>query len=210
MRRIENMIKAVLFDFDGVLTLDEYGSDSICNYISNKTGIDKTVFMNEYRKYNGDLSAGKATHEEIWQKLCDGLERQIDISILHESFINTPINTEMLNLARNIKGKHYKTGIVTDNKSDRIKSIKAHYNLEKIFDSIAVSADIGSGKRHEHIFKWIFQELAVNPDECVFIDNTKENLVIPEKLGVKAIFFDFAKSDIDELKNELILLGVED
>lgn len=34
------MIKAILFDFDGVLTTDRTGSLSICNYICKKTGID--------------------------------------------------------------------------------------------------------------------------------------------------------------------------
>lgn len=35
------MIKAVCFDFDGVLTLDETGSQSICNYMAETEKIDK-------------------------------------------------------------------------------------------------------------------------------------------------------------------------
>ncbi|NOW90048.1 beta-phosphoglucomutase-like phosphatase (HAD superfamily) [Clostridium beijerinckii] len=34
------MIKAILFDFDGVLTTDATGSLWICNYICKKTGLD--------------------------------------------------------------------------------------------------------------------------------------------------------------------------
>ena len=38
------MIKAVLFDFDGVLTTDATGSESILNYICKKTGLDIEKF----------------------------------------------------------------------------------------------------------------------------------------------------------------------
>lgn len=37
------MIKAVLFDFDGVLTTDATGSQSICNYICKETGVDNAI-----------------------------------------------------------------------------------------------------------------------------------------------------------------------
>lgn len=44
------MIKAVLFDFDGVLTTDATGSQSICNYICKETGVDSELFKREYKK----------------------------------------------------------------------------------------------------------------------------------------------------------------
>ena len=56
-------IKAILFDYDGVMTIDKTGTESICNYISNTLGIDKNVFEKEYRKYNKDLLYGKPTSE---------------------------------------------------------------------------------------------------------------------------------------------------
>lgn len=33
------MIKAILFDFDGVLTIDKTGSQSIIKFIADKSGI---------------------------------------------------------------------------------------------------------------------------------------------------------------------------
>jgi len=197
------MVKAILFDFDGVLTLDETGSQSICNYISQITGIDKNLFQNEYKKYNDDLLIGKLQHEDIWQSICNSVGMQIKIDILYDSFINTPINSEMLAIVQKAKDIGLKTAMVTDNKADRIKSIVAYHHWSSLFDIIAVSAEIGSGKDHEEIFYSVFETLAVNPDECVFIDNKKENLIIPSNLGVKTIFFDHSKNDINKLKKEL-------
>ena len=46
------MIKAILFDFDGVITIDKTGSKPICNYISSVMNIDLQLFTKEYRKFH--------------------------------------------------------------------------------------------------------------------------------------------------------------
>ena len=145
------MIKAILFDFDGVLTTDGTGSQSICTYICNKMGLDIETFKKEYYKYNDDLLYGKINHENIWDTLCTGLNRKIDINILYESFINTPIDSQMMKFVDELKQQNYKIGMVTDNKKDRIDDIVKYYDWNKIFDSITVSAEIGSGKDYNKI-----------------------------------------------------------
>ena len=203
------MTKAILFDFDGVLTLDETGSQSICKYISRITKIDRAIFEKEYRKYNADLLTGKLKHEDVWGKICSAIGQDIDIKILYDSFINTPINLGMLELVQKLKDNDYKIAMVTDNKSDRIHSIVDYHEWDNLLDGIVVSAEVGSGKDQEDIFHKTFQILRVKPEECVFIDNKKENLVIPNNLGVIALFFDYEKNDVMKLANRLIEIGIE-
>jgi len=200
------MIKAILFDFDGVLTLDETGSRSICNYICATTGVDKDSFARAYRKYNADLLTGKQKHEDIWGRVCDAIGRQIEIGVLYDSFNKTPINQEMLRVVKKCKDMNLKIGMVTDNKVDRIKSIVDHHHWDGIFDEIVVSAEIGSGKDQEPIFRAAFQRLSVEPCECIFIDNKEENLVIPKNLGVTTIFHDLEKNDVAGLEAEILSL----
>lgn len=203
------MTKAVLFDFDGVLTLDETGTESICKYITMVTGIDRNIFEKEYRKYNEKLLFGKLEHEEIWEELCERIGQKIDIKILFDSFINTPINDKMLKIVYALKNNQIKVGMVTDNKTDRIKSIVDHHKWSDVFDGIAISAEVGTGKSDVKIFNEIFQILNVIPEECIFIDNNQANLVIPKRLKVTTLFFDHKKNDIDTLKKELLKAGVE-
>ena len=54
-------MKAIMFDYDGVMTLDTTGTESLCKYVSENMGIDKHIFENEYRKYTFDLIYGKVT-----------------------------------------------------------------------------------------------------------------------------------------------------
>jgi putative hydrolase of the HAD superfamily len=197
------MIKAIFFDFDGVLTLDKTGSYTICKYISKKTGIDFEKLSQSYKKFNNDLLYGKTTHEKIWPNLCLELNSELDIKHLFDSFINTPINFSIYNLIKKLKIS-YKTGLITDNKKDRMIAIIEKQNLNKIFNTIIVSADIGSGKDNDDIFNKAIDSLDVKHEECIFIDNQEKNLLIPKKLGMNVIFYNHEKNDVNELISKLI------
>ena len=202
------MIKAVLFDFDGVLTIDGTGSESICNYICEKTGIDLELFEKEYFKYNDDLLYGKINHEDIWDILCKGLNTQVDIKILYESFLNTPIDSKMMELVAKLKEKNYKIGMVTDNKKDRIDNIVQYYDWDKVFDKITISAEVGSGKDCNEIFERTIDSLNVNADECVFIDNQEKNLIIPRSMKMNVVYFDHIERNYEQLIKNMKELSI--
>ena len=202
------MIKAVLFDYDGVLTLDKSGSYSICKYISQNADVDYELFSTEYKKYNDDLLLGKVTHEQIWNQLCKNVNTNISIKYLFDSFKNTPMNLKMIELVKKIK-KNNKTGLITDNKKDRIDAAKTDFELSKLFDAILVSAEIGSQKSKENIYNKTVKELGVVYDECVFIDNQESNLIIPNRLGMKTIFYNHKENNIKRLVTELKLLNIK-
>ena len=202
------MIKAALFDFDGVLTLHATGSESICNYVCETTGIDMDLFMKCYRKYNDDLLYGKTKHEDVWDQICKEIGAEIPISVLSDSFIATPIDSEMLDILKKIKSKNYKVGMVTDNKADRIKDIVLHYKWQELFDVIAVSAEFGSGKDKKDIFVYTIEKLGLQASECVFIDNTEKNLIAPKAMGMSTIYFDHQERSMSKLTKELKAIGV--
>ena len=196
------MIKAVFFDFDGVLTRDKTGSLTTTRYLSQKTGIGYEQIRDAFKKYNNDLNLGRTTHEEIWPNVCRELRRKIDIVLLREAFESTPMNNGMFRLARSLK-EHYSVGIITDNKKDRIEHLKRYVGLPSVFDPIVVSADIGSGKENTLIFERALKQLGIAASESVFVDNTRDNLVAPDTLGMKTVYFDDEKNDLQELVTTL-------
>lgn len=202
------MIKAVLFDFDGVLTTDATGSESIWNYVCKKTGIDIEKFKKVYYKYNDDLLDGKTNHQNIWESLCKELNRDIDINILYESFINTPIDSIMMKIVHKLKEQDYKIGMVTDNKKDRIDDIVKYYNWNDIFEKIAISAEIGSGKEYNRIFEETLKGLDVKAEECVFIDNQEKNLIVPKNMKMNVIHFDHEKRNYKHLIKKIKDLSI--
>lgn len=203
------MIKVIIFDFDGVLTKDATGTTSILNYFDEVLGINIKEFEKAYRKHNWNLLYGKATHTDIWQQVCDEMNQEIDIQVLYDSFIATPLDHAMFSLAKDLKEKGYVIGIITDNKKDRINIILEKMHLKDLFDFITISEDIGSGKKDKEIYETTIRDHKLKYSECLMIDNNEMNLIVPADKGMASIFYDHVKRDFQGFLNELEVLGID-
>lgn len=201
------MVKAIFFDFDGVLTDFECGSSNVCHNLSEKTGISEAKLLSCYDKHARDLYIKAISHKEIWDDFCKCAGKKIDISLLDYAFRNIPMNEKMLDLAKKLR-KNYKVGIITDNTKERFSAIIDEFKLPEKFDVIILSADVGATKKDERIFRAAIDALKLKPQECVFIDNNARNLEVPKRMGFKTIFWDFEKKDFGLLNNELSAFGV--
>ena len=198
-------VKAVFFDYDGVLTRDKTGSLTTNRFLSEHTGIAYDRVYRALEPHNRALNEGASSYAAVWPNVCAELGHELPLELLVRAFESTPINEPMWNLARGLKGR-YAVGIVTDNKKDRIDHLKRYQRLPEIFDPIVVSADVGCTKAHPSIFERALACLSVRPEETVFIDNTRSNLIVPAALGMKTAHFDDEKNDVAGLVR---LLGAE-
>lgn len=201
------MIKAVFFDYDGVLTTDKTGSLTTSRYLSQATGIAFSTVKAAFSRYNKDLTLGITTHAQIWPEICGELGLDLSIDLLYDAFESTRMNADMFSLARKLKRSHA-VGIITDNKKDRIDHLKRHQDLGSLFSPIIVSAEVGVNKASAEIFLHALRCMKVRAEESVFVDNNKENLVAPGALGIKTVFHDDEKNDIAALLGTLDSLGV--
>lgn len=196
------MLKAILFDFDGVLTIDKTGSESIIKFLAQKTGLPLELIQKSYYRYNRALLYGETVHEDIWPSFCKDIGRKLDILILKKAFEATELDWKMIEYIKQLK-ENYQIGMITDNKCDRINTILAYYKLNEYFDVVSISAQYHSGKKEEAIFVKTIEKLQVLPQECVFIDNTEQNLVVPQTLGMKTILFDPDHRDIMQFRKRI-------
>jgi len=196
------MIRAILFDLDGVLTTDRTGSATTLRALAAQAGITEERLWNAFAPFNDDLLLGRVTHEDIWPDLCRRLGRQLEFHWLIRAFDSTPMNADMLAYAAALKAR-YAVGIVTDNKADRVDRLAARHGLARLFDPIVVSADYGSGKDTPAIFRHALVRLGVAADECIFIDNTPKNLVAPASIGIHTVHFSDDTGSAGSLSNQL-------
>lgn len=202
------MIKCILFDFDGVLTIDKTGSTSITNYISQETAISLDRVKSCYYKYNRKLLMGEIVHEEMWDDFCRDVGTRIPYQVLVDSFKNTALDERMFRYIKELKDSYY-IGMVTDNKVDRIETILKHNHYEDYFDVVAISAMLHSGKEDSQIFQYVLDHIKVKATECVFIDNKAENLVVPARMGMKTILFDDENRDFHAFAQSLSVTLME-
>ncbi|MBE5853589.1 MAG: HAD family hydrolase [Lachnospiraceae bacterium] len=196
------MIKCILFDFDGVLTIDKTGSTSITNYIAQETSIPLDIVKNSYYKHNKKLLMGEIVHEDMWDAFCKDVGMKIPYQVLIDSFKNTVLDEKMFHYIKLLKN-NYRIGMVTDNKVDRIETILEHRNYKEYFDIVAISAKLHSGKEDSRIFQYVLDSIKVTAEKCIFIDNTAKNLVVPEKMGMRTILYDDEHRDFEAFAQSL-------
>lgn len=200
-------IKAVFFDFDGVLTTDKTGSATTTRHLSQRTGLEISAVKAAYSRHNASLTLGKTTHDRVWRQLCDELGHSLNFSLLREAFESTPLNEKMFDLARKLRQTHV-VGIITDNKKDRLDHLRRQHRLDELFCPVIVSAEVGFDKSGPEIFLAALRSVGVRANEAVFIDNNRDNLVAPAALGMRVCFHDDETNDIEALGKRLKEAGV--
>jgi putative hydrolase of the HAD superfamily len=203
------MIKAIFFDFDGVLTIHGSGSYTTCTNIQKHVpDVPIGQILKCYRVHQSKLLLGQTTHADVWKDFCACIGKDLDIEVLHEAFRNTPMNVDIMELCKKLKGR-YRLGIITDNSKERIDLLKDEMKLSSIFDVIVVSGETGVRKDSDATFMQALALAKCCAEECVFIDNNESNLTAPKKLGWNTIFYDDKKNDVHSLIEELDGFGVD-
>lgn len=200
-------IKAVFFDYDGVLTTDKTGSLTTNLHLSRTSGVEFPRIAAALGRHNEALTLGKTTYAQVWPDVCRDLGQELSIGLLYAAFDSTPLNASMFSLVRALKRGH-SLGIITDNKKERIDYLKPRQDLEALFCPIVVSSEVGASKKDRAIFDHALGCLSLRPAECVFIDNSRDNLVVPSALGFKTVFHDDGKNDVGALADALRAFGV--
>lgn len=204
------MIKAVFFDFDGVLTTDAKGSLTISkNLCEVVPGLPVDDVFRAYREDIEPLNTGRMTLQELWEHLCTKCHIQADYEVFLQVLRKTPLNHAMFDVAREL-ARQYVVGIITDNSRERMEILCEEFRLRDSFKPIVVSADVRASKcdGSTKIFDVALAAAGCNAEESLFIDNQEKNLVVPTKMGMKTYLHDVAINDIGALRRALKQLGI--
>ncbi len=205
------MIKALFFDFDGVLTTDFNGTGNICNNLCTEfPNLSVEPVLECYRRHCGHLLTEPGKFSDVWDAFCECVGQPIAPDILRKALRTVSRNEEMFTLVRSLR-KKYTVGMITDNAVERIDLLNEDMRLTDLFDPMIISASVRALK-HDGTTTIFDAALAVaecEPEESIFIDNQERNLVTPSKMGMKTYWHDDAKNDIQALICALQRYGVE-
>ena len=85
--------------------------------------------------------------------------------------------------------KKYDFVLLSNDVSEWSSYITEFYHLNKYFKYKIVSGDVKCRKPDKKIYEIALEKCAVNPDECIFIDNSVKNLEVAATLGIWPILF---------------------
>ena len=198
------MIKAIIFDLNGVLIQSPYLSDRFqeeFNIPSEKFLPVLKEIMEKIRKPNaGDSFNYWKPYLEKW-----------GVELTKEQFFDFWFNgerkvPEMIELAKELKHKGVKIFILSNNFIERANYYKKTFPfLEEILDKVYYSWQTGFVKPDSEAYKKLLVDNNLKSEECVYFDDSKENVEAAEKLGIKSFLFEGVECVKRLLKeNELI------
>jgi len=96
-----------------------------------------------------------------------------------------------------LKKKGYKLGILTNTVTSREEHVRIalrKIDMEKYFDVIVTSVDVGHEKPDERIFMTALRKLKLKPKEAVMVGNRiSSDIVGGNRMGMKTILFKWNK-----------------
>jgi epoxide hydrolase-like predicted phosphatase len=77
--------------------------------------------------------------------------------------------------------------------------------LEGLFDAMIISGDVGLHKPQAEIYLLAAERLGIEPEDCVFVDDLRENVRGAEEVGMTAILHRDPETTLARLED---LLGL--
>jgi putative hydrolase of the HAD superfamily len=109
----------------------------------------------------------------------------------------------MLDAVRRARRAGVKTGLISNSWGEGLAYDDGM--LEELFDAVVISGDVGLHKPEPEIFRLGAERIGVPPEECVFVDDLRENCAGAEAVGMTAILHRGPDSTLPELEKFLQL-----
>lgn len=174
-----NHFRAVIFDCFGVL----YHDPSKSFYETN---------IPEYHAHMHDLA---------------DLDRQYDYGLIsadeHAEAVHELSGLSLDLIRANIRGEHqrndrllefaqglrpdYKIGMISNIGTGGMESFFSSQERQQYFDDTVLSSDVMLTKPDTEIFRLAAERLGFRPDECIMIDDRRDNIEGAERAGMHAI-----------------------
>ncbi len=183
-------IKAVIFDFGGVLvrTEDRSSRQGLAEDLGmTYEQLDALIFQSESAR---QATVGDITTQEHWENL----RMQLDLSI--EDFPRVPkeffggdrMDEELIDTIRALRPR-YKTAMLSNAWDDLREVVVNEWRIGEAFDELVISAEVGVAKPDPRIYQLTLERLEVEPGEAIFVDDFLRNVEGAQAVGIHAIHF---------------------
>ena len=181
---MEQHMQTIIFDMHGVIMKDPDGN--LMPFI-NHTFPHKTFLEGEHDIYPiaKDAILGKISSHEFFRMV--GFKGQIDK--VEKNHLNSLVLDEKFIPCATLLKKQYRLALLSNDVSEWSLYTRRKYDLDRFFDVIVVSGDVGLKKPFPEIYEYTLRQLNQPATDCFFVDDRPGNLVPAAELGMKTILF---------------------
>ena len=183
-------MKAIIFDADGMVIEGERFSSRYKKEFNITDEEMSPFFEGVFR----DCSIGKADLKGAVEPFLKKWKWEGSIDdFLDYWFSGNSVNEEMVREIKQLKNLGIKCYLATNQEKYRTEYFKKEMGLEKIFDKIYSSAEIGHKKSSREFFQFILDDLknkeGVSLEETIYWDDKEENIALAKEMGLEGYIY---------------------
>jgi len=183
------LIKAVLFDYGGVIAEEGFRNGLLAMAHEQGLDIDATLNVAKHAVYDSGFVLGWGTDTDFWKLMRQGSDLKGSDSALTaqilEGFVLRPW---IIDLVQQLHRQRYITGILSD-QTHWLDWLNERDHFYHFFDHVFNSYYMGKGKRDPGLFIDIAEKLALSPTEILLVDDIENNVTRAQAAGWKAIHY---------------------
>ena len=187
--------EALILDYGNVLSQpqDERWLEAIAAEIGTSSGSFRAAYWQHRPLYDTGIRA-----REYWRRVLDTLgtgrrghdeDRLIDRLIDADVASWTQYREDMWTLARVFRDGGGRTAFLSNGVPEAMARIRADRPLERWFDVVVVSCEVGVAKPDPAMYQMCLTRLGVEPCQALFVDDRIENVEGAAKLGLQTFHF---------------------
>jgi putative hydrolase of the HAD superfamily len=193
-------MKGLLVDFGGVLTTNVF--DSFRDFcIAERLDPDaiKRLFREDPRALAlvRDLETGAISENEFGERFGELLEIEDRAGLVDRMFGGLQPDEQMLDALRKARAAGIRTGLISNSMG------AGRYDRDafpELFDGVVISGEVGMHKPEAEIYLLGAERAGVPPEDCVFVDDLRENCEGAEAVGMTAVLHRGAEGTVPELE----------
>lgn len=180
------MITTIIFDFYDVYVKGLIGSHK---YFEKELSapVSEEYFYNEYYE---KFVIGQLSEDEYWKSVIKQNSWNISVNQLknaaRKNFTEIKGTREII---ERLKKEGYTLILLSNHGKEWVEYCERKYSYHKLFKHVVYSFQVGLTKPNKEIFLLVLKKLQLKPQECLFIDDYKNNILAAESLSMKAIQF---------------------
>jgi putative hydrolase of the HAD superfamily len=198
------MIRAVLFDFAGVLTSTPWAAMAAAGGGNIELLIgtyDEDTDHPWHQVERGEMAIADWAVAVTEQGRAEGIE--VDFTPLRTLLGEMTVNAQIVDRVRSLRAEGYRLGLITNNVREGAATWRALVPVDELFDAVVDSSEVGMRKPNPAIFHHALALLdGTPPDEAVFLDDSPGNVSGARRAGLHAILVgdpDTAIAELDAL-----------
>ena len=199
-------MKGLVLDYGGVLTTNVF--DSFRDFCVTE-GLDpdavKSLFRADpnARKLVRAVETGEIPEAEFSDRFGDLLGITDRDRLIDRLFAGMGPDEAMLAAVKSARARGIRTGLISNSMGEGRYDRGA---FGELFDGVVISGEVGLHKPQPEIYRLGCERIGLAPEECVFVDDLRENCEGAEAVGMTAILHRGAEGTVPELER---LLGVD-